>query len=162
MGVFQLRLAGFMSSIFFFCSLAHCCLPYMTRIVIVQRPRNSFSVTWLHFTLQIFCLNDSIWTNVHIRPQKRKQTLLMLLYLHPNKTANRLIDEQMRHFFFDDIKMQFSLDNRWQKHTAWLIPSFPNGGQRLTHHRGFCYRTKAVDKYVAGNINRRTCRLRDR
>lgn len=30
---------------------------------------------------------------------------------------------------------------------------------RSTHHGGLGYRTKAVDKYVAGNVNRRTCRV---
>lgn len=35
-------------------------------------------------------------------------------------------------------------------------------GQHSTHHCSFCYGAKAVDKYVAGDVNWWTCRLRDR
>lgn len=32
----------------------------------------------------------------------------------------------------------------------------------ITHHCSFCYGTKAVDEYVAGDVNWWTCGLRDR
>lgn len=38
----------------------------------------------------------------------------------------------------------------------------PSRGQHSTHHCSFCYGTKAVDKYVAGDVNWWTCRVRDR
>lgn len=60
MGVIQLRLAGFMSCIFFFffCSLAHGCLLHMTHCDCVKASQSIFTVAWLHFTwlLEIFFL----------------------------------------------------------------------------------------------------------
>lgn len=54
---------------------------------------------------------------------------------------------------------------RFAKVTRWLSLSGQDFRTRAwcsTHHCSFCYRTKAVDKYVAGNINWWTCRVRDR